>query len=81
MYSPGVGTGPSKLDMLTGGAFGEGLDQVSFSSREQPTNNDKGHLTKTRIFVNVTISHAPTTSMGTRSFSSASQEELLLPAQ
>ncbi|KAJ0125249.1 hypothetical protein J7T55_006594 [Diaporthe amygdali] len=27
MYSPGVGTGPSKLDMLTGGAFGEGLDQ------------------------------------------------------
>lgn len=36
MYSPGVGTGPSKLDMLTGGAFGEGLDQVSFSNRRSP---------------------------------------------
>lgn len=69
MYSPGVGTGPSKLDMLTGGAFGEGLDQVSFHPQLIAyTYTDETDLTKARIFENVTISPVPTMSMGTRLF-------------
>lgn len=28
MYHPGIGTGPSMIDQIAGGAFGHGLDEV-----------------------------------------------------
>lgn len=67
MYSPGVGTGPSKLDMLTGGAFGEGLDQVSYNDRNRYMRFTVFDLTGSRTFESATISLAPTMSMETQS--------------